>query len=343
VIRDLVRNALRMRPDRIIVGECRSAEALDMLQAMNTGHEGSMTTVHANSPRDAMSRLEMMVLMAGFDLPTRVVREQVTAAIDVVVQVRAPARRAPGGHLAVGAHRGWRATSIVHAGGVPPADALERRGAEATLIATGLRPSAGRPAPRGGHHPAGPPVPPAPVDGGLSAVDVELLLAVVALGLGGLVLVAATVDRARHREVPLAELLGLPTPPLDPRAPDPAGELGTVAAGSLHLANRALHRWDRRGTLRDRIEQADLGAAAGRAGRDRRRRRPGRRRRPRRPDRRGLGGARCPSPPLPSSPGGSSPPGPGAGPPASPPSSPTPSAWSPARSPPATPSSGRSS
>lgn len=89
-------------------------------------------------------------------------------------------------------------------------------------------------------------------------MDVELLLAVVALGLGGLVLVAATVDRARHREVPLAELLGLPTPPLDPRAPDPAGELGTVAAGSLHLANRALHRWDRRGTLRDRIEQADL-------------------------------------------------------------------------------------
>ncbi|HWJ62902.1 MAG TPA: CpaF family protein [Acidimicrobiales bacterium] len=86
VIRDLVRNALRMRPDRIIIGECRSAEALDMLQAMNTGHEGSMTTVHANSPRDAMSRLEMMVLMAGFDLPTRVVREQITAAIDVVVQ-----------------------------------------------------------------------------------------------------------------------------------------------------------------------------------------------------------------------------------------------------------------
>ncbi len=86
VIRDLVRNALRMRPDRIIVGECRAAEALDMLQAMNTGHEGSMTTVHANSPRDAMSRLEMMVLMAGFDLPTRVVREQITAAIDIVVQ-----------------------------------------------------------------------------------------------------------------------------------------------------------------------------------------------------------------------------------------------------------------
>jgi pilus assembly protein CpaF len=86
-IRDLVKNALRMRPDRIVVGECRGAEALDMLQAMNTGHEGSMTTVHANSPRDALSRLETMVLMAGFDLPVRAIREQVNAAIDVIVQL----------------------------------------------------------------------------------------------------------------------------------------------------------------------------------------------------------------------------------------------------------------
>ncbi|CAN5551046.1 CpaF family protein [soil metagenome] len=86
-IRDLVKNALRMRPDRIIVGECRAAEALDMLQAMNTGHEGSMTTVHANSARDALSRLETMVLMAGFDLPVRAIREQIAAAIDVIVHV----------------------------------------------------------------------------------------------------------------------------------------------------------------------------------------------------------------------------------------------------------------
>ena len=86
-IRDLVKNALRMRPDRIIVGECRGAEALDMLQAMNTGHEGSMTTVHANSPRDALSRLETMVLMAGYDLPVRAIREQVHAAIDVIMQL----------------------------------------------------------------------------------------------------------------------------------------------------------------------------------------------------------------------------------------------------------------
>jgi len=86
-IRDLVKNALRMRPDRIIVGECRGAEALDMLQAMNTGHEGSMTTVHANNPRDALSRLETMVLMAGFDLPVRAIREQVNAAIDVIMQL----------------------------------------------------------------------------------------------------------------------------------------------------------------------------------------------------------------------------------------------------------------
>jgi len=85
-IRDLVINALRMRPDRIIVGECRGPEALDMLQAMNTGHEGSMTTIHANSPRDALSRLETMVLMAGMDLPLRVVRTQIASAIDLIVQ-----------------------------------------------------------------------------------------------------------------------------------------------------------------------------------------------------------------------------------------------------------------
>ncbi len=84
-IRELVRNSLRMRPDRIIVGEVRGGEALDMLQAMNTGHEGSLTTLHANSPRDALSRLETMVLMAGMDLPLRAIREQVAAAIGLVV------------------------------------------------------------------------------------------------------------------------------------------------------------------------------------------------------------------------------------------------------------------
>jgi pilus assembly protein CpaF len=85
-IRDLVVNALRMRPDRIIVGEVRAGEALDMLQAMNTGHEGSMTTLHANSVRDALSRLETMVLMAGMELPLRAIREQVASAIDLIVQ-----------------------------------------------------------------------------------------------------------------------------------------------------------------------------------------------------------------------------------------------------------------
>jgi Flp pilus assembly CpaF family ATPase len=86
-IRDLLRNALRMRPDRIIIGECRGGESLDMLQAMNTGHDGSITTVHANSPRDAMSRIETMVLMAGFELPIRAVREQMASAVDLVVQL----------------------------------------------------------------------------------------------------------------------------------------------------------------------------------------------------------------------------------------------------------------
>jgi pilus assembly protein CpaF len=87
-IRDLVRNALRMRPDRIIVGEVRGSEALDMLQAMNTGHDGSLSTVHANTPRDALARLETMVLMAGFDLPTRAIREQVSSALDLIVHVQ---------------------------------------------------------------------------------------------------------------------------------------------------------------------------------------------------------------------------------------------------------------
>jgi len=85
-VRDLVRNALRMRPDRIIVGEVRDGAALDMLQAMNTGHDGSITTLHANSPRDALSRLETMVLMAGFELPQRAIREQAASAIDLIVQ-----------------------------------------------------------------------------------------------------------------------------------------------------------------------------------------------------------------------------------------------------------------
>ncbi|MFC6356671.1 CpaF family protein [Luethyella okanaganae] len=86
-IRDLVRNSLRMRPDRIVIGECRGGESLDMLQAMNTGHEGSLSTVHANSPRDAIARLETLVLMAGMDLPLRAIREQITSAVDVIVQI----------------------------------------------------------------------------------------------------------------------------------------------------------------------------------------------------------------------------------------------------------------
>ena len=86
-IRELVRNSLRMRPDRIIVGEVRGAEALDMLQAMNTGHDGSLCTVHANAPRDALARIETMVLMAGYDLPVRAIRQQVASALDLIVHL----------------------------------------------------------------------------------------------------------------------------------------------------------------------------------------------------------------------------------------------------------------
>jgi len=85
-IRDLVKNCLRMRPDRIVVGECRGGEALDMLQAMNTGHDGSLTTVHANTPRDVISRLEVLVMMSGMELPVRAIREQVASAVDIIVQ-----------------------------------------------------------------------------------------------------------------------------------------------------------------------------------------------------------------------------------------------------------------
>ncbi len=136
-IRDLVKNALRMRPDRIIVGECRGAEALDMLQAMNTGHEGSMTTVHANSPRDALSRLETMVLMAGFDLPVRAIREQVNAAVDVIIQLE----RFPDGRRMVTAItevQGMEGDTIllqdvfVHRPGA--------NGATGDVVPTGLRP-----------------------------------------------------------------------------------------------------------------------------------------------------------------------------------------------------------
>ena len=86
-IRDLVKNSLRMRPDRIVVGECRAGEALDMLQAMNTGHDGSMTTIHANSTGEMLSRLETLVMYAGTDLPSRAIREQINSAVNIVMQI----------------------------------------------------------------------------------------------------------------------------------------------------------------------------------------------------------------------------------------------------------------
>jgi pilus assembly protein CpaF len=102
-IRDLLINALRMRPDRIVVGECRGAETLDMLQAMNTGHDGSLTTVHANSTRDAVQRVETMVMMAGFELPVRAIRQQFASAVNLIEQ----AQRLTGGPRKI---RAWRGT-----------------------------------------------------------------------------------------------------------------------------------------------------------------------------------------------------------------------------------------
>jgi len=146
-IRDLVRNALRMRPDRIVVGEVRDAAALDMLQAMNTGHEGSLTTVHANSPRDALSRIETMVLMAGLDLPLRAVREQVASALDLIVQLE---RRNDGSRVVSGIAevQGREGETITLQ------DVFIRRGS-GPLLATGLRPAlAERLADRGSTVPA---------------------------------------------------------------------------------------------------------------------------------------------------------------------------------------------
>lgn len=139
--RDLVKNCLRMRPDRVIIGECRGAEALDMLQAMNTGHEGSMTTVHANNTRDALARLEVMIAMAGYEIPIKALRTQIASAIQIVIQ----ARRLPGGRRKV--------TSVSEISGMEGENitmhdlfAFEQSGvdehghATGRFIATGLRP-----------------------------------------------------------------------------------------------------------------------------------------------------------------------------------------------------------
>jgi pilus assembly protein CpaF len=137
VQRDLLKNALRMRPDRIILGECRAGEAFDMLQAMNTGHDGSLTTVHANTPRDALARVENMVLMAGLDLPIQAVREQIASSIHLIVQL---SRFRDGSR---------RITQITEICGIQEAAILMQdifelrsndRGRNGELVATGLRP-----------------------------------------------------------------------------------------------------------------------------------------------------------------------------------------------------------
>ena len=139
--RDLVRNALRMRPDRIIVGEVRGSEAFDMMQAMNTGHEGSLTTVHANSPRDALARIENMVLMAGYELPVTAIREQIASAIHLIIQI---SRLADGSRrvVSVGEITGQEGTTIT----MQDLFVFERRGVDADghilgeLVPTGIRP-----------------------------------------------------------------------------------------------------------------------------------------------------------------------------------------------------------
>jgi pilus assembly protein CpaF len=139
--RDLVRNALRMRPDRIVIGEVRGGEALDMLQAMNTGHEGSLTTLHANSPRDAISRLETMSMMAGLEMPLSAIRKQIVSAVDLIVHMQ---------RMTDGARKVVRITEVPRMEGEVPTLSdifkFERTGVgpdgeiEGDLVATGLRP-----------------------------------------------------------------------------------------------------------------------------------------------------------------------------------------------------------
>ena len=140
-IRDLVIHSLRMRPDRIIVGECRGGEALDMLQAMNTGHDGSLTTVHANSPRDCLSRLETLVLMAGMELPVRAIRQQISSAVDLVVQIsrmRDGSRRVTSISEVVGMEGEVIATQEVFR--FEPRGADEHGRIQGDFVATGVRP-----------------------------------------------------------------------------------------------------------------------------------------------------------------------------------------------------------
>ena len=140
-IRELVKNCLRMRPDRIIVGECRGGEALDMLQAMNTGHDGSMSTGHANSPRDMLARLETMVLMAGVDLPLRAIREQVSSAVDLIVHQIAPEGRHPPHRRTSPKSRAWKATSSsCRTSSCSSRPASSRARSRAASAPTGIRP-----------------------------------------------------------------------------------------------------------------------------------------------------------------------------------------------------------
>ena len=138
-----MRNALRMRPDRIIIGECRGPEALDMLQAMNTGHEGSLTTIHANAPRDAVSRLETMISMGGIDIPLKALRHQFASAVDLIIQANRLAGRPAKGHAH---HRSAQhgAGHRDHAGHLPVRAGRHRRkraGRSAIFKATGVRPA----------------------------------------------------------------------------------------------------------------------------------------------------------------------------------------------------------
>ena len=281
-IRDLVRNALRMRPDRIIVGEVRGAESLDMLQAMNTGHEGSMTTVHSNSPRDALSRIETMVLMAGYDLPVKAIREQITSALNIIMHLD---RLSDGRRVvtSVTELQGMEGETILlqeifkfrqfsrgrerpgqrRAGGHRPAAQVPRQAGRERHRGAGQGVPCAHAARPATQHGCGPrrsqrthPVPVHPGPGGACAMTT--IIAVLAVGGGLALVVAGIISRSRDRQRQLAEILELPYGERDIRVEGVTENLSPLVESTIQAAGKMVTQFDEKGNLAASLERARI-------------------------------------------------------------------------------------